>query len=450
MATSEVTTLNQSAASIITKALRKARIIPAMQPIPPQYYELGIEALNLLIARYRNKNWSLWKQKEMVLFLEEGKKKYSLGPTGDRASCFDEFIQASVLTDTPSNETSIELDNITGINGAEDILDFNPTSSVGGWTTNNATISLIDTNTLQIEDTAVGGYADFQQIAVVPGRTYFFQINLLETSNATEISVLAGQSLTVINSAVFSTLTPFEAFIQFTATEDSVVLRIATQGAFSGETVDFDSVRLRDTSTGEQLGFRVDATLREWNVVTRVGPGPNTVQLLNVTQNPSVAGQTVFVFKDLPQRPLKLRNYRSKDALFDDEIPVNTWSRAQYMKQTIKSSKGLPTQAYFNPTLDDSELYVWQTASDVNQLLLFTANEPLQVMTENIDSPDFPDGAVNFLVWALASEIGPEFGVPDNRQATLDAKAAVLEKDFLDTDEEQGSLYATPDSENRI
>ena len=93
------------------------------------------------------------------------------------------------------------------------------------------------------------------------------------------------------------------------------------------------------------------------------------------------------------------------------------------MKQTIKNSQGLPTQVYYQPTLVNGRLYIWQTASDVNQMILFTGDTPLEITEENADSPDFPAEWFEMLSWGLSALIGPEYGIPDNRQSKLDTKA---------------------------
>ena len=442
--------LNRTASEIITKALRKGRIIPVRQPVSPTDLQTGLDALNDFMAFLRSEGWNLWKQKEIILFLEKSKQKYFLGPDGDRATCEDDLIATTVLTSTPANETSIELTSVEGLTGADNILGFNPTASTAGWTTNNATLSSIGPNELQVETTVANGYAQFQKIDTVTDRTYIFQVNLTDTSTTALIEIFSGNSNTLLASGNFAASgSEFEANITFSSLEDSVILRITPTGAGVGETVDWNSVKLLDTTTGEQLGFKVNDSLREWNVVTRLGPGANTVQLLNTTQNESSSGQSVFAYKTGIERPLKLRNYRARDKIDNNDIPVRTWTREQYFRNTIKDSEGLPTKAYFNPTLDDAELYIWQVASDVDQNLRFTANLPIQLVFENIDTPDFPDEWTNLLVWNLAAEIGPEYGVPDNRQAVNQAKADRYLDSVLGWDEEQGSLHAVPNQTGR-
>ncbi len=439
MATSGVNILTRSASDIVTSALRRARIIPVRQPVSSIDLQTGIDALNNMVAELRAQGWHLWKSDEYVLFLDQGVTDYQIGPTGDRAVLLDDFIQTLVTVETPDNEQSIEITSTSEFSGSDDVLDFDPASSVSGWTTLDADIESTD-GTFNISTTDTDGYAQYEAITTTQDTDYFFQINITSASATVRIEALSGLSLTVLATVDTST---GETFLSFTATEESVILRITVVGA-GGEEVEFNSVRLRETDTGEKIGFRVDASLREWNIVTHV-QSSTILDLKNETVNISEVNDVVFAYKNLPPRPLKLRNYRSKNASFDDEIPMNTWSRSQYMKQTIKTSQGLPTQAYYDPKLDDGRLYLWQTANDVNQIILFTGDKPLEIFIENANTPDFPAEWFNFLSWGVAAEIGPEYGIPNARQQVLEKFALTSKETASDWDEEQGSLLIGPD-----
>jgi hypothetical protein len=442
MTRSGISLLTRSASQIVTTALRRARIIPVRQPISDTDLQNGIDALNDFVAELRTQGWHLWKQKELVLFLEQGKQSYFLGESGDRSVFLDDLIQAEVLVNTPALSNTISISDTSEFVGADDILSFNPTTSTADWTTVDATLVFSGVDTLTLTNTGVDGNTSYIAIETTPQQNYFFQVNFTSISTTSRIEVFSGASTTLLASTDFPTGTT-DAVVFFTATEATSFIRITAVGAIAESAV-FDSVRLRDVATGEELGFRVNAGVREWGVVTRVIDG-NVLALFNPTVNESVASESVFAFKQRPPRPMKLRNYRSKNAKFDDEIPVTTWTRQEYFKQTNKGSQGLPTQAYYNPTLDNGRLYVWQTANDVDQLLLFTADLPIEIFVENANDPDFPAEWFNMLAWNLASQLGPQYGIPGNRQQVLDLKATQSKEDALDWDEESGSLFATPD-----
>lgn len=435
--------LTRTASDIITSALRRARIIPVRQPVSSIDFETGLDVLNNFVAKLRSQGWNLWKSEEYVVFLQQGKTDYLIGPSGDRAVFLDGFIQDSLTVATTIGDTQLTISDTSRFSGSDDVLDFDPAASTAGWSVVDASVAS-DGTTLTITNSAVNGYAQYEPIDTTQGAEYFFEVDITASTGSVTLEVYSGESVTLITSLAVAA--DGTQVVKFTATEASTILRVVNDNIAGSTGV--TNFRLRETNTGESIGFRVDASQREWNIVTRV-LSATEVELKNTVTNEVTTNQTVFAYKNLPDRPLKLTNYRSKNAKFDDEVPMNTWARSQYMKQTIKTSQGLPTQAYYQPTRDNGRLYIWQTASDVDQLVLFTGDTPLEITEENADNPDFPAEWFEMLSWGLASLIGHEYGIPDARQNKLDVKAAIEKEEALDWDEEGGSLYPQPDNNGR-
>jgi len=442
MATSGVNILTRSASDIVTSALRRARIIPVRQPVSSIDLQTGIDALNNMVAELRAQGWHLWKQDEYVLFLDQGKTDYKIGPTGDRAVLFDDLLQTTLTAATVVAATTITVASTTGFTGANNLLSTNPTTSTSGWVSVNA-VPTSDGTTLTITNSVVNGYSEFS-VDTTSGVEYFFEVDVTETTGQVTLEVYSGLSVTLITSqAVTANGTQI---VTFTATEASTRLRFVNDN-IAGVTA-VSNFLFKQINTGETVGFRVSAALREWKTVRRV-ISSTVLELSTAVANVAAISETVLAFKTLPPRPSKNRNYRSKNVLFNDEIPINTWARSQYMKQTVKSSQGLPTQAYYEPELDNGRLYIWQVASDVNQVVLFTGDKPLEIFVDNANTPDFPAEWFNMLSWGLAAEIGPEYGVSTTRQQVLEFKAERAKETASDWDEEQGSLMAVPDSNGR-
>lgn len=435
--------LTRTAAQIITSALRRARVIPVRQPVSSIDFTTGLEALNNFVAKLRSQGWHLWKTEEYVLFLDQGKTDYFIGPSGDRAVFLDNFIQDALTVATVADDTQLTISDTSSFTGSDDVLSFDPTTSTADWSVNDATVAS-DGTILTISNTVADGYAQYTAIDTDSATDYFFEVDITANTGTVTLEVYSGVSVTLIISQAVTTDGTQTVF--FTATEASVILRIVNDNV-AGDT-DVENFRLRETDTGEAIGFRVDASEREWNIVTRV-LSTTEVEVKDAVVNVADIGAVVFAYKNLPDRPLKLTNYRSKLSTTNDEIPMNTWSRSQYMKQTIKISEGLPTQAYYQPELVNGRLYIWQTANDVNQLVLFSGDTPLEITEDNADNPDFPAEWFEMLSWGLASLIGPEYGIPDNRQNKLDTKAFEEKEDALDWDEEGGSLLIGPDNNGR-
>lgn len=442
MATSGVDVYNRTASQIVSSALRRARIIPVRQPVSSIDLTTGLDALNGMVAALRAQGWHLWKSEEYLLFLDQAKTDYKLGPSGDRAVFLDDLLQTTLTVATVALDTTLTVASTAGFTGSTNILTTVPTAAVTGWVSVNAGV-VSASNVITITNTLANGYSEFS-VDSTSGTEYFFEVDVTETLGSVTLEVYSGVSVTLITSQIVTVNGTQTVF--FTATEASTRLRFVNTSP-TGVT-EVSNFLFRQTDLGETVGFRVSAALREWNIVTRV-ISSTVLQLKNAVVNVGAINETVLAFKTLPPRPLKLRNYRSKNVLFDDEIPMNTWSRSQYMKQTIKASQGLPTQAYYNPTLVDGRLYIWQTASDVNQTVLFTGDRPIEIFATTANNPDFPSEWFEMLSWGLASLIGPEYGIPAQRQQKLDVNALQAKEDAADWDEESGSLLIGPDSNGR-
>jgi hypothetical protein len=153
----------------------------------------------------------------------------------------------------------------------------------------------------------------------------------------------------------------------------------------------------------------------------------------------------VYFFSENIQRPLSLFNISYASSATGSEIPVNLWAREEYMNQPDKGSSGTVTGGYYQPTSTNGTLYVWQTASNVNNVLRFDYREPLVIYGATSDTLEVPEEYMLPLKWAIAADIGPQYGVKPERQALLEQKAFMHLEDALANDAEGGSLFLAPD-----
>jgi len=76
--------------------------------------------------------------------------------------------------------------------------------------------------------------------------------------------------------------------------------------------------------------------------------------------------------------------------------------------------------------------------------MLFRFQSPLNIFDSDTDTQDFPSEWIRPLEWALASELGPDYGIPLPRQYALDARAASLKDGVTDWDQDNSSLFLYP------
>jgi len=140
-------------------------------------------------------------------------------------------------------------------------------------------------------------------------------------------------------------------------------------------------------------------------------------------------------------------NCRRKTFGQDDEIPVRAWSRQQYFNQVNKTSKGTVVNCYYSPQLNSGRIYVWQTASSVNDLLLFTYERQLEDILNGDDNIDFPNEWLEAIIYNLAFRLSDDYDAPQAKANSVAQKAVQFLDDLLGWDEEMTSINLQPDFE---
>lgn len=306
MARSGVNTLTFTARDIVGRALLVCNARDVDQGLDNIDLQTSFEALNVLVKQKQIQQ-HLWKKTEGVVFLDVGKTDYLLGPTGDEACDFDDFIETTTDADEVATQTVISVTSTTGMNNS---------------------------------DTA---------------------------------------------------------------------------------------------------GVMLDSGTRQWGTISAIDPGVSiTVPAL---ASAAASGNTVYTFTNLIPRPLRiLPNSRFREASGASEIPINRWARKEYFDQPDKTSQGTVVNDYFQPVLDDSRYYVWQTAQNGDSLVRITYVRPLEIFVTTADDPDFPSEWFYPLVYSLAEVIAPEYKTSIERQDRISKLKTIFMDDVLGFDQETSSI----------
>jgi len=194
----------------------------------------------------------------------------------------------------------------------------------------------------------------------------------------------------------------------------------------------------------DNVGIRLDDDTRHWTTIVSVD---STIQITITTGIPSVAalGNSVFTFTNLIERPLRITSFRRKTFAADNEIPVEIWSRAEYFEQVSKESQGTVVNAYYSPLLTNGRIYVWQTASSVNDFVRFSFERTLEDFDENSDNPDFPIEWGEPLIWNLSARLGIDYNTPLPKLQLITLAAFDMLENALGYDQEYESINLQPD-----
>jgi hypothetical protein len=135
----------------------------------------------------------------------------------------------------------------------------------------------------------------------------------------------------------------------------------------------------------------VTVTLTPGTVSYLVGPGGEAGTLLRV-------------------RPLQLKYAVRTQGTTD--IPVEVISRQEYKELPYKTQQGPVVSICYDPQLTNGVLYVWYTGDTSNTTLVCTFADPVDLLDNNEDTPDFPDEWIEPIVYNLAVRSAPMFGRP--------------------------------------
>lgn len=311
MTTSGTVSFNLTVAQIINKTFSKMGVKIAEQDIQADEFQDGLDSLNMMIKSWAAQGLHLWSKDEGILFLDAGKTDFNLGPSGDEACQFDDFISTTCRLGEIALSTTIAV---------------------------NSTVGMADL---------------------------------------------------------------------------------------------------------DNIGIQLDDNTRHWTTI--VSFTATSITIATGIPSSSAIGNSIFTFTNLVERPNRILSYRRKTFADDNEIPVITWSRDEYFNQVNKNSQGTVVNCYYSPQLTDGRLYVWQTASSVNDLLRFTFERQLQDVTIGTETIDFPPEWLEAVIYNLAARLSDDYSVPIAKQQFIEQKAEQFLDDLLGWDEEMTSLNLQPD-----
>jgi hypothetical protein len=197
-------------------------------------------------------------------------------------------------------------------------------------------------------------------------------------------------------------------------------------------------------AVGDNAGVQMNDKTRFWTTIKSVDSATQ-ITLYTVLPSASTLGNTLFTFTTLIQRPNRILSFRRKTYADDNEIPVLSWSRNQYFNQVNKSSQGTVVNCYYSPKLTNGRLYVWQTASSVNDFVRFTFERPLDIITSGTQTIDFPEEWQEAMIYNVAARLADDYDTPPAKMQSVNAKAIQFLDDLLGWDEEMESLTLQPD-----
>lgn len=109
-------------------------------------------------------------------------------------------------------------------------------------------------------------------------------------------------------------------------------------------------------------------------------------------------------------------------------------------------SGGTPIKAAYQPFVNYGEIRVWPTptASDTSSTITVVYQSPFQYFDATADTMDFPEEWYNPIVYSLANNLAPEWGVSIEERQMLQSQTQMHMQTVLQFGQEDASLFVKP------
>ena len=206
-------------------------------------------------------------------------------------------------------------------------------------------------------------------------------------------------------------------------------------------TVDSDD----DITDGDYIGIELDSGSFQFTTVNGT-PSSDVVALTDVLTGDTSENKFVINYTTKIQRPLEILEARRRNDN-ENDVPLNIYSRNEYMELSNKTTAGTPNCIFYDPQLTNGKMYVWQPTNDVGNRIVFTAKYPIEIFDSYDDSTPFPDEWLLALRYNLAVFLYPEYiNELENKNIinVISVQASDLKEKLLSFDAGTASFFMQP------
>lgn len=191
-------------------------------------------------------------------------------------------------------------------------------------------------------------------------------------------------------------------------------------------------------SDGDYIGIKTDDETVHWTLVSGAPVGLN-VTLATGLDSVASTGSKVYVYTEKAYRPRSIAfPYRRDRNGYD--TPMDLIGEGEYRGIADKGLSSVPNQLHYRAALDNGTLFVWPTGDGDTDKISFVGHYYPDDFDAAADNAQFPIEWSSALIWGLAAELAPEYGVPEREiQRTFNIASSKLSA-ALDADHENASV----------
>lgn len=147
--------------------------------------------------------------------------------------------------------------------------------------------------------------------------------------------------------------------------------------------------------------------------------------------------------------PLKLTQAIRIETIGGTRVPLNIYTDYDFKQlSNFQSTTGVPVQIYYQPRINAGTLRFWpipDTTTAADYTVELTYQRPFEEFDAATDTPDFPSYFTRALIYALAVDLAPEYGLSLQDTAKLEKQADKAKDKALSFGTEEGSIRFMPD-----
>lgn len=198
-------------------------------------------------------------------------------------------------------------------------------------------------------------------------------------------------------------------------------------------------------TANDYIGIELDAGTRQWTTVSSVTNSTTLVVATGLT-SAAASGNTVVAYTTKITRPLSIIQARLFDLVTSYESELWPYAHDEYFSLPNKTILGSPTIYYYDKALTTGELYIDPRPNNVDKIIKFTYQDPLDIMSAAANTFDFPDEWLFPLVKNLEVLLARSHRLPLQEIMDLRAEAQQLKDELKMHDTDDVSLRICPNT----
>jgi len=226
-----------------------------------------------------------------------------------------------------------------------------------------------------------------------------------------------------------------------TASYTETAIKVAASD--TDTTIDVDSTT--GMTAGDNIGIEMDDGTMHWTTVSSVTDS-DTVVIASGIDDDAAVDNVVFFYTTKIPRPLRIVGAWLREHSGSNDNELTIISRDEYWDLGVKTTEGRPTQIYFDPLLDLSEVRVYPEPDDVKDIIKMIVQYPYDDMDSSSDDFALPQYWYDAIHYNLAYRLAMDYlSMTQEQLLNLRIMATQTKKHAMDFDIENTDIYLVPD-----